>query len=267
MNTKLSFQKIPYFDEQSALDLLIQKNNGIINKITKSVNNMSAGIEAEGEAKISLLSRIFNFKIAGNGKASASNLVENSIQSTVLNEFLESAQKSNELINKKFMIAPVKVDSLVAIKEEIGFMKIITNPNFVMSSKDAEPLNGLNLAEGDKIFDKASGYYRMIASTEDAEECLLRFNYAGMRNNYRLTDFSSMNLQIIGVKVGQTNNLDTSLAGYVSLANDSDTSYDGNNITNEYLYHQEEKKNYDIIDVILAGVNIETEEKNSSKDY
>lgn len=72
-----------------------------------------------------------------------------------------------------------------------------------------------------------------------------------MRNNYTLNDLTKMNLKIIGIKVGEVNDLNIEFSNQIELMTNSDSVNDSG------LDFDEENTRsigYDLIDVIFSGV-------------
>lgn len=259
---KISFRKIVYFDEQAATDLLLEKNNGQFTKIKEKAKEISGGAHVEaGTSKF--LEKFLNISLAGNARGSASSIAQTQIKSTILTDFLNIDDP--ELFDDTCSLK-ITDDSLAFMRSAGNFFKMfnLKSGTEFLSPELANILNTVNIDNIDKILDQASGYYRMIGYSANKDEYfIVRFNFAGIRNNYKLTDLPQMKLRIIGVKVGSTNSLDISMESELgetvseSEVDEEDnrlSSYKDIDVIAEQFKEETINKRYEIIDAIIAGV-------------
>lgn len=255
-NKKISFKKIVYFDEQAAMDLLLEENDGILEKTAKKANKIAASVE--GGVKVDspkLLERLFSFNLSGNARGAASSIAQTQIKSTILTEFLTFAKKNSDLLFDEICSLEITDDSLAYIRSAGKYLKIFNLKGSSQINSDLESvLNAVNIDNLDRILDQASGYYRMIGNYKK-KKCIVRFNFEGIRNNYKLTDLPKMNLRIMGVKVGETTSLDISIDSELNSFNNTDdnSNYNDINVIDDQI-SPANLSHYDIIDALIAGV-------------
>lgn len=255
-NQKILFKKIVYFDEQAAMDLLLERNDGILEKTVKKAKDLAASIE--GGAKINspkLLDRLFSFNLSGNAKGTVSSIAQTQIKSTLLTEFLSFANENSDFLFDEICSLEITDDSLAYIRSAGKYLKIFRPEGSSQIDSDLESvLSTVNVDNLDKILDQASGYYRMIGNYKK-QKCIVRFNFEGIRNNYKLTDLPKMNLRIMGIKVGETTSLDISIDSELNSFNNTDdnSNYNYINVIADQI-SPENLSHYDIIDALIAGV-------------
>lgn len=231
-NKKISFKKIVYFDEQAAMDLLLEENDGILEKTAKKANKIAASVE--GGVKVDspkLLERLFSFNLSGNARGAASSIAQTQIKSTILTEFLTFAKKNSDLLFDEICSLEITDDSLAYIRSAGKYLKIFNLKGSSQINSDLESvLNAVNIDNLDRILDQASGYYK-------------------------LTDLPKMNLRIMGVKVGETTSLDISIDSELNSFNNTDdnSNYNDINVIDDQI-SLANLSHYDIIDALIAGV-------------
>lgn len=261
-NQKIPFKKIVYFDEQAAMDLLLERNDGILEKTVEKAKDLAASIE--GGAKINspkLLDRLFSFNLSGNAKGTVSSIAQTQIKSTILTEFLSFANENSDFLFDKICSLEITDDSLAYIRSAGKYLKIFRPEVSSQIDPDLESvLSTVNVDNLDKILDQASGYYRMIGNYKN-QKCIVRFNFEGIRNNYKLTDLPKMKLRIMGVKVGETTSLDISIDSELNSFNNNDGNLESNGLDMYNDIDVIDSSNlstslghYDIIDALIAGV-------------
>lgn len=259
MTEKIFFKKIAYFDEQAATDLLLEKNGGFSEKTSNKIKEFSDGFKGETELSTPKLFNLLKFNLSGNAKGELSNLAQTQIKSSILTDFLQLVSKDNLNFFNEDCSIKITDDSAAFIRSAGSFLKIFKNdPN--ISQDLTNILETVDLAKFEKILDHANGYYPVIGKTQDSEQLIIRFNFAGIRNNYKLIDLTKMNLRIIGIEVGNTNSLDISFGNEL---NSSEEQNDEASLKNLYVMqspiddsYEESTVNmkYKIIDAIIAGV-------------
>lgn len=262
-NKNILFKKIAYFDEQASMDLLLEKNSGVLETTVKKAKELAASLEVGGKAESpKLLNKLFNFNLSGNAKGTASNIAQTQIKSTILTEFLKLAADSSNLFFDETCSLEITDDSLAYIRSAGKYLKMFKSGENLGPELEGI-LNTIKIDDLDKILDQASGYYRMIGNY-NGSQCIIRFNFEGIRNNYKLTDLPKMNLRIIGIKVGQTSTLDIGMESELDsfAANNESKTYDTfqtyrdiNVIdSNETINSRTTLNRYSIIDALIAGV-------------
>lgn len=268
-------KKIVYFDEESALDWLDQRNDGRLEEINKEIiakgKNFFTEAELSAEGGISSLLNMFRFKgkgkVRGDYAREGTNVVEKTITNTILTTFTDyiNPEKENNFIDEIERISDYK---LSLVNNSLTFFKTITPvlkmlPNKVRINDDNLKdmnIDSLDITNFDEIIDSLQGYFEFRAENETTDsEKLVRFNSNSLRNNYRLTDFLSMNLVMYGVKVGNASleqfdidNLfedrsDEKDKRELSLKDFDEKTYNDKSTLNE--------EKLEIVDIILAGIN------------
>src|SRR5699024_6071719 len=237
MTHKISFKKIVYFDEQAATDLLLEKNEGELEETAKKAREITGEVEAGVKTNTpKFIEKLFNINLAGNAKGAASSIAQTQIKSTILTEFLKMVNTENNIFFNEICDLEITEDSLAYIRSAGKYLKMF-NPKAGanLDPELANILTTINIDAIDKILDQASGYYKMI-SNNNGKKSIVRLNFEGIRNNYKLTDLTQMTLRIVGIKVGSTDTLD------IGIGNELGTS--------ENLENEETHIAYTDIDVI-----------------
>lgn len=255
------FSKLVYFDEQAAVDFLESFNEGDITEIiTKKVEKYT-GVEGGANAGKGFLN-LFKVGLSGNFGRNSNSLIETQISRTVFTEFMKKTKDKEVLVTFDKMKLSIAKDSLTYFRNITPYLKLFTDLKSV--DKDNN-LAGLNHLEMDKILDNAKGYYEFIGIDEDNnKKSIIRFNINGMRNNYSLYDLVKMDLSIMGIKVGKTNDSNLEFVHEISLMtqeNEVEEKNIGLDFNEEQIIEgkktedvKQSKDVIDIIDVIIAGV-------------
>ncbi|MCF6165778.1 hypothetical protein LROSL1_0278 [Furfurilactobacillus rossiae] len=262
MTGGVAFKKLVYFDEQAALDILEMFDNGSTTEMIKTVTEKIAKASVSADAKVGVgILQSFKLRLSGNAKAGITNLVESQVKSTILSNFLTkyADHKSEFGLTDVKSINLTLTESSAAYFRTLGrYMKMVKNFEGIdadITPEEIKSLKSVDFSDFDVVMDEATGYYQFIGEDlENNTKAIYRFNFEGIRNNYKLTDLTLMNLRVIGVKVGQVESLNIDLGDDV-LIKTSDEEYGGQDIFDE----QEDKlKNgdvkYDVIDVLISGV-------------
>ncbi|MCI2171559.1 DUF6414 family protein [Schleiferilactobacillus perolens] len=266
----IEFKKLVFFDEQAALDLLTMTEGGSVENVIKKVKNIAASVEATGEAGVSLWSAL-KIRISGNTKANVTDLAETQVKSTILTNFLELVEKLKnsdevQLVDLKTTKLYLTDDSAAYFRTLSRYLRMVKDVNLLSEDmdtaeeqKNVQTLRSFNLSNMDEILDEATGYYQFIGVTTENEtkESIIRFNYEGIRNNYKLTDLTKMDLRLIGIKVGNVGSLDISLTSDVLKSDENGEDYSGRDFIEENKKSDDDSettKRYDVIDVVIAGV-------------
>lgn len=245
--------KIVYFDEISAADYLIIKNEGITENIKKQINskNNEKELNIEGSlwTKLPLILLGIGGKAKGEGKIkienNENNIIQKTISNSLLSDFIKEIEKDSTIKQfKNYHVSP-QLNSMTFIKIFTPYLKMITNE----FETDGVKLNFSNM---DDAFEDGKGYYEMIAQNEN-EKNIFRFNIKSFRNNYTLADLTKMNLCYFGIKVGEIEEKDLDINNELCFPESS------NPIQLEDLEEPEStsKQNtlLEIYDILLAGVD------------
>lgn len=250
------FNKIVYFDTESATDLLYIYNNGQekIDVETNSNSQVSGNAETHAEFSIpSFVNKIFGikFSIAGNGSVGASqeNLIKRVITNTLITDYLK-------IDLKRFGIKEFYKSRVYPYPNSISYVKLLT-PYLVMTEGNMSLGDvSINISRIDEALKQGKGYYEMILRDVN-NTCVLRFNLRGFKNSYSLSDLVKMDLTYHAIKVGNINITDLDMSNEFTY--DDCEKADGHKESLELYGYKSTCKNsdnlVDVYDVILAGVN------------
>lgn len=262
----LKLKKVIYFDESSALDILDIKSNGRSEEIMETMVQKANKFSLDGKIGTGIL-EFFNFgpSVNANGQyeRNKSNILKTNLTNTILTSFLNLLEvgKGEEyeleaLKNYKLSILP---DSAAFIKSIAPFIKIFKNSEeFTDPSNPA--LNNIDLHSVDEVLLNAKGYYELLASDDEGNKKVVRFNLDGFRNNYKLNDLQKMSLSLYGIQVGKC--FEENLRFDKELAAGSNQSTEERGLSLGYDPHNGSTPEgntpsnieLDIIDIILAGI-------------
>lgn len=273
-------KKIVYFDEESALDWLDQRNDGRLEEINKEIikkgKNFLADAELNAEGGINQFLNLLRFKGKGRMKGDYSRegttVIEKTVTNTILTTFTDYIDPKNEN-SYADEIEKISNFKLSLVNNSFTFVKIITPvfklfPNQIRiddNNLNQMNIDSLDLTNFEEVIDSLKGYFEFKAfNNNNDEEKIVRFNSNSLRNNYRLTDFLSMDLVMYGVRVGV---VDDSLKQFdignlfaedknqsnKSIAEPSLDEFDDEKSKEKNSYFN--KDQLEIIDIILAGVD------------
>lgn len=250
--SKEKFGKIVYFDEQAAVDLLELEKEGMESVVIKKLNETAAQVEAGA----SVNKGIFNFarlKLSGNASHQKNNIIETQITSTLISSFMDIIKTNQKITKLEDHQLIIPKDSSAYFRNLVPILHMIDDINKLntLSAEDKENFSGINIKGIEDTLDSLSGYYDLLCICKNGKKKIVRFNIAGLRNNYNLNDLTKMDLTLFGVKVGES--LDTNL----EFEHQIDNMTTPHNTTKTGLDFDEEQTTqitYEIIDVILAGV-------------
>lgn len=252
---KEQFNKIIYFDEDSATDLVYMCNQGAIEQeiLKGSKTNAEGEVNIKAEVGVrGILKSIFGVggeaSVGGSFGSSREELLNRVIKNTVLTDYLQLNLKENNII--KFDNAKV-----YPYENSLSYVKLIT-PYLIMTEGklDAGDLK-INVQLMDEALSHSKGYYEMILEDE-CKKYILRFNLESFRNSYLLPDLVKMNLTFHCIKVGCTNLSNLNIENEFGMMSES-KELDGVDEANKYLgknLGNNNENNVDVYDVILAGV-------------
>ena len=247
--TEPTFLKIIYFDELAAQDYLDITNGGRLDWSKEDNRKRAAEILTEIEAQAQGGFNILNFikgSLAGNVDAKASGevskLFDSTIKNTLLTDYIKEAYKDERV--KKFVKSGVYApeNSISLYKMYSSYLTVVPKDQMPI---DMEKLNEAILGE--------RGYYDMLLKTEKERKSVLRFNLQAFKNNYNLVDLSKMKLTYFGIKVGSCgeNHLSIDKEFDFQPAEDKTTAEE---IVEGEKSADEEEKELDVYDIVLAGV-------------
>ena len=263
-NDKIKMQKIIYFDEESVTDYVQIVEGGKLEKTTELLNGTEENLNAKTKASGSVgISGVFKAILGLESKIDANldlgtslntnRMAKNILKNTILTDFINILEKGDTCIeNFKNYEIFVEKDSLSYI--------VMISPYMTMLGKSG----GIKAGEFDLFIDKidnaikaGKGYFEFVGK-KDKEKVVLRFNIEAFKNNYKISDLLKMNLSIYGIKVGTTTleklniNNELNLDEKITISKDNPSyikesdKQDGAN--------EEMKKELDVYDVLLAGV-------------
>ncbi|QEY22444.1 hypothetical protein D0S48_18265 [Psychrobacillus sp. AK 1817] len=250
-------QKVIYFDEGSATDILQIEYGGELISVDEEKGTVHFGGKAEVSAEVgagtnffTAIKAAFSVKVSADAASASDSLVTKTISNTILADFygLSSKLKEEEKLHifKGFSIRPIK-NSFAFIKMYTPYMKIIKEDSPLMSE-----MQDFDIHKLDEILENAKGYYELLAYKDDTQ-VILRFNINTFKNAYSLMDLPKMKLQYYAVEVGEAKETDLIIEnemdgnGETTRLSASEVLGDdvGTNAVSDYLK---------VYDVILAGV-------------
>lgn len=250
-------KKIVYFDEESALDYIILKDNG--QKVTETITKLSGNLDAKLAAELgdtvdeeiqnkilSFIKKVVlnsSFGVSGKINGEVNKFSTTTLNSTVLTDYIRKANRDKNNV-KKFIGINIEVypNSMAYYRLYTPYMELIDG---------AKNYKGIDLTVIDKVLTNVKGYIEVIANIKK-DKVVLRFNNNTFRDNYKLSDILKMNLDVYAVKVGCINENKLNLINEVNFS--------GNVVTaNEILGKTSNNENnkIDVYDVVLAGVSDE----------
>jgi len=249
MNNDGKILKVVYFDEGSAIDYIDICNGGVKNEVEKKENkrNIFGKASIKTEAKTGVLFKalkpLLNIKIEGdiNGEIAQARdkYIQTTISNTVLTDFIELANKDNNVLKL--------VDCTVsAYNDSISFMKMYT-PYLNLIKLENEYINFSTI---DETLEKVKGFYELVAENKESKKNILRFNIKAFRNNYKLVDLTKMKLAFYSIEVGKMK------LSKLIAKNELDNNKNEEIITADDIIGGNEKEVNDVpfFDVILAGI-------------
>lgn len=249
-------QKVIYFDEGSAADILQLEYGGNILSVDEEKGTVHVGSNVAVSAELGAGTSFFTaIKAAFSTKASidASNardsLVTKTISNTILSDFANISsklEKENKLHKfKNFYVKPAK-NSFTFIKMYTPYIKL-----FKEDSSFNEALKDFNIQSFDEVLVNARGYYELLAYKGN-ENIILRFNINTFKNSYKLIDLPKMKLTYFAIEVGEGKETD------LQIEKEMDTEKATRRISVEEVMgdseRNSEEKTLKMYDVILAGV-------------
>lgn len=197
-----SIVKVIYFDEQTASDYLDISAGGSAASTSEHVrtraNDMHGELETKVAAKLSWLPFMGASAEAAAGMSASSvgqSILSKTLSNTILTDYLEQSHDDER-------VRRLRNFQVTALKNSMAYMKMYTPYMLIARTEE----HGIDLARMDEAFEKAKGYYELLAeeTAGDGEKCVLRFNIRAFRNNYGLADLGRMGLVYHAFRVGTT---------------------------------------------------------------
>lgn len=253
--------KIIYFDEDSATDILLMKHGGQITEI----NEESGAVHLKGESSttlelgagtgfLNIIKAAFNTKLNVNTGHTKDNLVKKTVTNTILTDFLGMSRDLKE--DKTLEI--LEGFKVHAVKDSFAFIKMYA-PYFKIFKEESEAIKeakDFNIQNMDEVMSQAKGYYELLAYNIDEEDIILRFNINAFKNAYTLTDLPKMNLTYIAVEVGSCELIDLNMEHEFSGEQIEKLTIDVNQLMGRDSIETQENDTLKLYDVILAGVGV-----------
>ena len=249
-NSKLL--KVIYYDENAAMDYVTIMNDGNItseeiNKVIEG-SNKDIKVAADASAKSSLM-RILNLSIGVSSKIGGHNNKEKIINSTItmniMTEFVKLAETDDNIEKLYDLKLEIDENTFTFIKAVYPYIKLFNDTEMI------DGLDNININKIDEVILSTKGYFEFIATKNQQEEAILRFNIDCLRNNYKFNDLLIMDLCYYGIRVGN--------ATRKSIRAENELNKKEEILTKEELFDESSKNSYEekllpIYDIIIAGV-------------
>ncbi|MBD7982981.1 hypothetical protein H9649_00195 [Sporosarcina sp. Sa2YVA2] len=254
-------QKVIYFDEGSATDILQIEYGGELISVDEKHGTIHFGGKIEASAEVgagtnffTAIKAAFSVKSSVDTASTSDSLVTKTISNTILADFHKLSRKLKEEqklhIFEDFHIRPIK-NSFAFIKMITPYMKIIKEDSPLMVE-----MQDFDIHNFDEILENAKGYYELLAYKGDIK-VILRFNINTFKNAYSLMDLPKMKLHYYGIEVGEAKEIDLSVESEMDVdgqtarlsASEVLGNDDGPGQDSSYLK---------VYDVILAGVEVKS---------
>lgn len=161
-------QKVIYFDEGSATDILQIKYGGQLVSVDEDKGTVHFGAKAEGSAEVGLgtnffsaIKAVFAAKINTDTSINKDSLVTKTISNTILADFYNLSVE----LNKEMNISIFKDYQIRPIKNSFSFIKMYT-PYIKIFKEDSDLIDGMkdfDVKNFDEILENARGYYELLA--------------------------------------------------------------------------------------------------------
>lgn len=250
-------QKVIYFDEGSATDILQIEYGGELISVDEEKGTVHFGGKATGAAEVgagtnffTAIKASFSTKVSVDTTSTRDSLVTKTISNTILADFYKLSSKLKEKnklhIFEGFNIRPIK-NSFAYIKMYTPYIKIIKEDSSLMAE-----MQDFDIHNFDEILGNAKGYYELLAYKDDIK-VILRFNINTFKNAYSLMDLPKMKLNYYAVEVGEIKETD------LNIESEMDVDGEASRLSARKLLGNEEVSSQDsdylkVYDVILAGV-------------
>ncbi|ARV91096.1 TPA: hypothetical protein QCW30_005029 [Bacillus cereus] len=257
-------QKIIYFDEGSATDMLQIEYGGQIVSVDEDKGTVHFGGKAQVGAEVgagtnffTAIKAAFTAKVNVDSSFSKDSLVTKTISNTILADFYKLSNKLKEdkkiFIFKNFQIRPIK-NSFSFLKMYTPYIKIIKEDSALV-----EEMKDFDVQNFDEILKNARGYYELLAY-KDNDRIILRFNINALKNAYSLMDLPKMKLTYYAVEVGESEEEDFIIENEMNVEKVSERPSVSELMGDSDCSNQGTGSVLKMYDVILAGVEVGTDE-------
>lgn len=165
-------QKIIYFDEGSATDILQIEYGGELISVDEDKGTFHFGGKAEVSAEVgagtsffTAIKAAFSTKVSTDISNSKDSLVSKTISNTILADFYKLSNKLKEenkiSIFENYKIRPIK-NSFAFLKMYTPYMKIIKEGSPLLAEMD-----DFDILNFDEILESAKGYYELLAYKDE----------------------------------------------------------------------------------------------------
>lgn len=241
--------KVIYYDENAAMDYVTIMNDGNITteEINKVISGNDALVETEAAAGIKssflkMLGLSLGVRSELSGHNSNEKIINSTITTNIMTEFIKIADNDSNIEKLRGLKLDIDQNTLTFLKTIFPYITLFKDPDKI------DELNEINISKIDEVILSTKGYFEFIASKEQTEVAILRFNIDCLRNNYKFNDLLKMDLCYYGIKVGAASKESIKVENEI---NQSDIILTEDDLTNN--------KNCDdnmlpIYDIIIAGV-------------
>ncbi|KNZ40683.1 hypothetical protein AKG39_16340 [Acetobacterium bakii] len=176
--------------------------------------------------------------------ANTDKLAKTILQNTVLSDFLEACKEIENSIDKfESYHLTEPAGSLTEMLKFSVYTHMMNGSTRISTNENIE----LSIEKFDETIKLAKGYFEYIGIKDD-RKAVFRFNLDALKNNYRSSDLTTMNLSIYTIRVG--------------IITDKELDFKNNSNTNNQKRFFDEKSEdtsrtyfeYELYDVLLAGV-------------
>ncbi|PDY27720.1 DUF6414 family protein [Bacillus thuringiensis] len=255
-------QKVIYFDEGSATDMLQIEYGGELISVDEDKGTVQFGGKAEAGVEVgagtnffTAIKAAFTTKVNVNSSFAKDSLVTKTISNTILADFYNLSSKLEEekkiYIFRDFQIRPIK-NSFSFIKMYTPYVKI-----FKEDSALVEGMKDFDVQNFDEILKNARGYYELLAYKNN-DRIILRFNINALKNAYSLMDLPKMKLTYYAVEVGESEEADFIIENELNVETVSERPSVSELMGDSDSLNQEANSALKMYDVILAGVEVKT---------
>ncbi len=264
----VTLSKIVYFDEGSATDLIQIFHGGGLDKTLELFEadgeDGTAQVKADGKVGLGkILQGIIGIGASVEGGASMSGsyssnqVAKNILTNTVLTDFLACVNEGESGVER------LDGYGISTIDNAMSSMMLVTPYLTMLRSGQGVKAGDFNISleRIDDAINKAKGYYEFLATKDDEEPIILRFNHSSLKNNYKLPDLLKMKLVFYAVHVGAASPESLDIEKEVNFTSSNNTKnpsypivfkHDGNGVRETIA--ESAGRPYEMFDVLLAGV-------------
>lgn len=265
--------KIVYFDEGSVTDYVQIIEGGKLEKTNELLKESNVDMDAEAEAKASLgigavLKTLLGFSASISAEASAeasintNQMAKNIIKNTILTDFIDlinNDAKKKSMEGKENSVNSFKGYKISVPEDSLSYIALIS-PYLTMLKTGSSVSAGefdVDIEKLDKTIKNAKGYYEFVGEKND-DRVIFRFNIESFKNNYKVTDLMKMDVVIYAIKVGKSSieklNINNEFEIEGNMLKEDNPDYE--NLKKMSDSTNEDEKEVDVYDVLLAGVEV-----------